>query len=144
MEEIKRIETFKDYDWRVLKYIDYEVLKLRENNKEKSMTEIQNEVIKEVDKITNFKKVEADMERVTGFKKGDKVLTSVFCRDYEGDRCCDLEVVIIKRLKIHHYMSPVNVIRVEIVEPTRLNDWGISIDSVYNLDRLTKMLSKER
>ena len=142
----KMIETYKDYDWIVLKWIDWEVLKLMESNIGRSMTEIQKEVIEEVDKITDFKKVEADMERVTGLEKGEKIITVVQGYDDVDGRspCGHLKVFTIKRLKIQHFGMPINDIRVEVVETTHLNEWGINEVVVYNLDRLTKMLSKKR
>ena len=149
-----KIETFMEYDWEVHKLIEssfqtkpYEGLTRIFADE----VDVQKRAIEAVDKITDFEKVEADMERITDLKKGNKAVKAISeYPDNSDEKVCHLKVFTIKRLRIKHFGMPVNNMYVEVVEEPWEDEngeeieWrGFHVDSVYNLDRLTKMLSEK-
>lgn len=128
-ENDRMIETFKEYDNVITVLVD----EGQQDSKE---------VIKAVDKVTNFEKLEADLEKVIGIRKGQKILAleNVGGDDHFESSHQEISVYIVKKLRVAHYAFGQSVIKVQTEESFPGSDWGIPYESCYTLERLSKML----
>ena len=110
----KMIETLKEYDIVITVLID-------EGGQDSK------EVIKAVDKVTNFEKLETDLEKIIQIKKGQKILAlgNVGGDDHFESSHQEISVYIVKKLRVAHYAFGQSVIKVQTEESFPGSDWGI-------------------
>ena len=125
----KMIETLKEYDIVITVLID-------EGGQDSK------EVIKAVDKVTNFEKLETDLEKIIQIKKGQKILAlgNVGGDDHFESSHQEIRVYTVKRLRVAHYAFGQSVIKIQTEENFLGSDWGIPYESCYTFERLSKML----